>query len=220
MATPPCFINAGWCGAQLPATFKLWPEDSASNFFSQVSAYSLGASYISVLVFNLVFSTRRRSQVALVVKNPPAKVGNVRDVGLIPGSGRCLEEGMTIHSSILAWRIPWTGEPGRLQSTWSQRVGHNWSDLACTKHSTRSQGTKRKSQASFPSLLHLKLESSLCSTWFKVLYYVKSSVKEVPHLITSADVAGLSSPSCSIRTHDLNGRWSQEVNVLWYCKLL
>ena len=122
---PPCFINAGWCGAQLPATFKLWPEDSASNFFSQVSAYSLGASYISVLVFNLVFSTRRRSQVALVVKNPPAKVGNVRDVGLIPGSGRCLEEGMTIHSSILAWRIPWTGEPGRLQSTWSQRVGHN-----------------------------------------------------------------------------------------------
>ena len=37
-----------------------------------------------------------------------------------------LEEGMTIHSSILAWRIPWTEEPGRLQSRGSQRVGHNW----------------------------------------------------------------------------------------------
>ena len=36
---------------------------------------------------------------------------------------------MTTHSSILAWRIPWTGEPGRLQSMGSQRVGH---DLAHT----------------------------------------------------------------------------------------
>ena len=53
---------------------------------------------------------------ALVVKKPPAKAGNVRDVGLIPGSGRCLEEGMTIHSSILAWRIPWTEEHDGLQS--------------------------------------------------------------------------------------------------------
>ena len=35
-----------------------------------------------------------------------------------------LEKGMTIHSSILAWRIPWTENPGRLQSMGSQRVGH------------------------------------------------------------------------------------------------
>ena len=42
-----------------------------------------------------------------------------------------LEEGMATHSSILAWRIPWTEEPGGLQSIGSQRVGHNWSDLAC-----------------------------------------------------------------------------------------
>ena len=33
---------------------------------------------------------------------------------------------MATHSSTLAWKIPWTEEPGRLQSTWSQRVGHNW----------------------------------------------------------------------------------------------
>ena len=37
-----------------------------------------------------------------------------------------LEKEMTTHSSILAWEIPWTEEPGRLQSMGSQRVGHNW----------------------------------------------------------------------------------------------
>ena len=37
-----------------------------------------------------------------------------------------LEKEMAIHSSILAWKIPWTEEPGRLQSTGSQRVGHDW----------------------------------------------------------------------------------------------
>ena len=36
-----------------------------------------------------------------------------------------LEEGMATHSSILTWRIPWTEEPGRLQSMGSQRVGHD-----------------------------------------------------------------------------------------------
>jgi len=46
--------------------------------------------------------------VALVVKNPPASAGDVRDVDCIPGLGRSLEEGMATHSSILAWRIPWT----------------------------------------------------------------------------------------------------------------
>jgi len=40
------------------------------------------------------------------------------------GEEDALEEGMAIHSSILAWRIPWTEEPGRLQSIGSQRVGH------------------------------------------------------------------------------------------------
>ena len=40
--------------------------------------------------------------------------------GLIPESGRSLEKGMATHCSILAWRIPWTQEPGRLQSMGSQ----------------------------------------------------------------------------------------------------
>ena len=62
---------------------------------------------------------------ALVVKNLPASAGDIRDAGLIPGSGRSPEEGMVIHSSTLAWRIPWTEKPGRLQSRGSQSVEHD-----------------------------------------------------------------------------------------------
>ena len=40
------------------------------------------------------------------------------------------ENGMATHPSILAWRIPWTEEPGGLQSMGLQRLGHDWSDLA------------------------------------------------------------------------------------------
>ena len=44
----------------------------------------------------------------LVVKNPTANAGNIRDMGWILGQEDPLEEGMATHSSILAWRIPWT----------------------------------------------------------------------------------------------------------------
>ena len=44
-----------------------------------------------------------------------------------------LKEEMAIHSSILFWRIPWTEEPGGLQSTGLQRVRHDWRDLAQQK---------------------------------------------------------------------------------------
>ena len=56
----------------------------------------------------------RKSQVVLVVKNLPAKAGYMRDMGLISAQEDPLEEEMASHSSILAWRIPWTEEPGRL----------------------------------------------------------------------------------------------------------
>ena len=53
------------------------------------------------------------SQAALVVKNLLANAQDIRDTGLVLESGRYpLEKGMTTHSSILAWRIPWTEEPG------------------------------------------------------------------------------------------------------------
>ena len=61
--------------------------------------------------------------VAQMVKNLPAKQeSQVQSLGRQDP----LEKGMATHSSILAWRIPWTEELGRLQSVGSQRVGHNW----------------------------------------------------------------------------------------------
>ena len=59
-----------------------------------------------------------------MVKNPSADAGDVRDAEINPWEDP-LEEGIAIHPSILAWRIPWTGEPGRLQSIGLYRVGHN-----------------------------------------------------------------------------------------------
>ena len=55
-----------------------------------------------------------------VVKNPPAKAGDARDLGSISGLGRSLKRGMATHSSIFAYKIPWTEEPGGLQSMGSQ----------------------------------------------------------------------------------------------------
>ena len=64
------------------------------------------------------------NQGGAVVKNLPANAGDSRDAGSIPGSGRSPGVGNG-SSGILVWRIiPWTEEPGRLQSTVSQRVGH------------------------------------------------------------------------------------------------
>ena len=57
-----------------------------------------------------------------MVKNLPA---NAEVSGSIPGSGRPLEKEMASHSSVLAWEIPWTEEPGRLQPMGSERVRHN-----------------------------------------------------------------------------------------------
>ena len=50
---------------------------------------------------------------------------NAGDLSLIPGWKDLLAKEMATHSSILAWRIPWTEKPGGLQSMWSQRVRHN-----------------------------------------------------------------------------------------------
>ena len=69
------------------------------------------------------------NKVAQMVKNLPA----VREIWVESlGQEENLEKGMAIQSSILAWRIPWTEESGRLQSTGPHRVRHNWNDLART----------------------------------------------------------------------------------------
>ena len=77
------------------------------------------------------------SQVTLAVKNPPANAGDIRECRVWSlGWGNLLEEGMATHSSILAWRIQWTEEPGKLQSiepqswTWLKQLStHVWKAL-------------------------------------------------------------------------------------------
>ena len=67
-----------------------------------------------------------------MVKNPPAKKETrVRSLG----QEDSLKQEMATHSSILAWEIPWTEKPGRLQSMGSQRVRHN---LATKQHGVSS----------------------------------------------------------------------------------
>ena len=82
------------------------------------------------------------SQVGLVAKNLPANAGARRDVGSVPGWGRSPGGGMAAHSSILAWRVLCTEEPGELQSITSQRVGHDRRDSMQT-------GVQRNTVAGF-----------------------------------------------------------------------
>ena len=60
------------------------------------------------------------SQEALVVKNLPANAQDTRDAGSMPGWEDPLEEGTANHSSILAWRIPWTEQPAVHEVAMSQ----------------------------------------------------------------------------------------------------
>ena len=70
---------------------------------------------IELIFQGIVFADVKRyqqptgaSQVALMVKNPPANAGDTRDMGSIPGLEDLLEEDMATHSTLLLWRIPWT----------------------------------------------------------------------------------------------------------------
>ena len=60
-----------------------------------------------------------------MVKNTPVNAEDTEDMARSLGQEDPLEEEMATHSSILAWRIPWTEELGRLQSMGSQRIGHD-----------------------------------------------------------------------------------------------
>ena len=84
--------------------------------------HSLCCSYIKQCFISIYFLYSRASLVAQIVKNLPA----MQETWVWSlGWEDLLEKGMGTHSNILAWRIPWKEEPGRLQSTGSQRVGHD-----------------------------------------------------------------------------------------------
>ena len=65
-----------------------------------------------------------------MVKNLPASSGGLTDKGSILGQEDPLEEGMTIHSSIIAYKIPWTEEPGRLQSIELKKSNKNTTEVS------------------------------------------------------------------------------------------
>ena len=75
--------------------------------------------------FPISFPTRLGGRAGLVGKNPPA-MQNMQEMRVLSlGQEDPLERIMATYSSILAWRIPWTEEPGGLQSMGSQRVRHD-----------------------------------------------------------------------------------------------
>ena len=81
------------------------------------------------------------------------------------------EKAMATHSSTLAWKIPWTEQPGRLQSMGSRRVGHDWSDLAAAAWSKASPSKV------WPSLCskNLKDEFFLMDTQYNLVIKISSN---------------------------------------------
>ena len=98
-----------------------------------VTCTKKGNSVSDEHIFNLGFvDLAWISQVAQWVKNLPVMQEPQETEVQFLAQEDPLEEGMATHSSILAWRIPWTEEPGGLWFIGSQRVGHDWSDWAST----------------------------------------------------------------------------------------
>ena len=80
-----------------------------------------------------------------------------------------LEEGMATHSSILAWGIPWTEEPGRLQSMGSQRVGHNWATNTQRPHTLNYMWSLSSLKATSENLFHVDFLLHFRSFWLLFL---------------------------------------------------
>ena len=128
----------------------------------------LSFSTISILTGHeiwLLLTKKKRYRDALVaqlVKKLPASVGDTGDVGLIPWLG---SKEMATHCSILARKIPWTEEPGGIQSMGSWRIWHNW---VCTyTYDRKINDWGQMNDPSWNTVWHLML--TLCHWISKVL---------------------------------------------------
>ena len=103
-------------------SIHIWIQflDKSFKFFNILCLFVKLENWIKPVFFYTA------SQAALMVKDPPASAGDTRASGSIPGWRRSPGGWNGTHSSIPAWKIPWTKEPGGLQSMGSQRVRHDW----------------------------------------------------------------------------------------------
>ena len=102
------------------------------------------------------------SLVAQTVKNLPAMQETwVWSVG----QEDPLEKEITIHSSILAWRIPWTEEPGRLWYMGSQKVGHDWVTNTFTPSDNTANGDRDKECQLTAGKIHWRREGNFPEAW-------------------------------------------------------
>ena len=128
MSSPGIRKQRVWCrrgNGKLPSqTSRFWSKTFPWLLLSK--AYWYGVSLLPPLtwaVWGFLFG--EASLMAQRIKRLPA----MQETWVLSlGWEDPLEKEMATHSSILAWRIPWTEEPGGLQSTGLQRVGHDWAN--------------------------------------------------------------------------------------------
>ena len=138
---------------------------------------------------------------------------------------------MAVHSSVLAWRVPWTEQPGRLPSMGSHRVGHDWSDLAAA-YMENSFSPATFFPLFFHSLTKMCLRVDLfpfiflevnseSGKWFSSKFYKLSAIMSTSNFILSPFLSLLSgSPFLSTFDGVLNGcRRSFSLNIFSLCFL-
>ena len=152
-------------------TWHCWPIPGMAGCVVQVSKSYIstglerlaGEEYIDFILF-----THQASLIAQVVKNPP----KMQEMWVrFLDQKDPLEKGMGNHASILAWRIPWTVEPGGLQSMRSQRVGLNWVTNNFTLSSLEGVASCNRWNLSFNSASALGYLSNLCGCPSRPLYF-------------------------------------------------
>ena len=113
--------------------------------------------WILQLIFNFQYCLKERYTTRYFPGGSDSKASacNVGDLGSIPGLGRSPGEGNGNPLQYFAWKIPWTEEPGRLQSKESQRVRHDWATLLT--YATRRYVSVLLDFTSYQSLSHREL---------------------------------------------------------------
>ena len=112
---------------------------------------------------------------------PPTRETRVRSLGREDP----LEKEMATHSSILAWRIPWTEKPGRLQSTGLQRVGHDWATSLHFMGDMQgiSQNPSPRTVAGLETALSISLEVNCPCFYLHLCVLLLSSAAFPPFLL-------------------------------------